>query len=449
MVKLKGSLGWVAAIVLLVSGLPAWAETPAERMERLEKENAALRARVQALEAAMSEVKQLLGKAPAAPAGGTAAQPAPAAKLPIRSKFDVDFYGYVRLDVARDSHKGSPDGNVYSWASPRGAAGSEAQMSVHARQSRLGVNIAGPAFGSARTSAKFEVDFYGLGTDERKAAFMMRHAYATLEFPKADLSILAGQTWDVVSPLFIPTFDFTVGANYGNLGYRRPQLRLTKGFKLSNTTRIDTQVALARNIGGLNVPAIAAPPIDNGAGSGTPDMQGRVGVTFPGINRRPISFGVSGMWGLERWHAVAGDKGKSTDKWIAHLDATVPVNSWITLTGEAWMGANLQTYTGGIGQGVNPTLGFRSIRASGGWINLAMNPFRRLRFNTGYSLDDPRDTDLNNGDRVRNTTVYGNGMYDITRDFSTGMEVIYFKTSYKGAATGNNLRWQLSMQYNF
>ncbi len=438
-------LVWLTVFAALAG---AAGETPTERLARVEQENAALRVRVQALETALSDIKQMLGQRPGAPAGApSAAATKPDPRPAVRSKFEVDFSGYVKLDAAYDTQRGQ-NGNLYYYAEARGASGSDDTLSVTARQSRLTMNVKTPDVAGAKAGARIEVDFYG-DSPENKNAFRMRHGYFEMVWPKLDLGLLAGQTYDIVSPLNVPTQNFAVGNYHGNVGYRRPQLRVTKGFAVGRGTRLETQFGVARNIGRSTPQTTFAPASDTGGDAGIPDVQGRVGVRLAGLGGRATDVGVSGMWGEEQWHAAAGDRGTRADKWLMNLDATVPLNRWATISGEIWMGANLHTYMGGINQGVNTNLGFRAIRATGGWANLALTPLKRTRFNLGYGLDDPRDEDLNAGDRTRNRAVWGNAQWEAVRDVTVGLELMHFRTDYKGRAAGNNLRCQVSLQYSF
>ena len=138
-----------------------------------------------------------------------------------------------------------------------------------------------------------EVDFYG-GGDENKNLPMMRHAYMNLDWPEEQFSVLAGQTFDVISPLWMPTLNYTVGWWQGNIGYRRPQLRLTKGFELAKDVEFKLEAAATRDIGRAN--SFTASYSDTGQDSSIPGLQGRASLTFPGFNSKPTTIGVSGHW---------------------------------------------------------------------------------------------------------------------------------------------------------
>ena len=104
----------------------------------------------------------------------------------------------------------------------------------------------GPKGEDIQTGGRVEIDFYGGGA-ENKSNPMMRHAYLNLDWPKDKFSILAGQTSDVISPLFPDTLNYTVGWWVGNIGYRRPQIRLTKSYTLDKDMELKLEGALAQN----------------------------------------------------------------------------------------------------------------------------------------------------------------------------------------------------------
>src|SRR2546428_344657 len=75
------------------------------------------------------------------------------------------------------------------------------------------------ALANAKTGGKLEVDFYnnGLaGQSESREALRMRHAYLTMKWD--DFTLLAGQTADVISPIYPIVNNDLVMWGAGNLG---------------------------------------------------------------------------------------------------------------------------------------------------------------------------------------------------------------------------------------
>ncbi|MBZ0257432.1 hypothetical protein K8I31_15300, partial [bacterium] len=183
----------------------------------------------------------------------------------VSSKYGANLYGYVKLDsIYDDSH--IKNGNYALYANSEAGNNNDNEFNVTANQTRFGLNLYGPEIGSAVTDGKIEIDFYG-GEAENKPHLRMRHAYAQITWPEYEMSFLAGQTFDVISPLYPSTLNFLVDYAAGNIGYRRPQIRFTKNFSLTDNTDLLLQTALTRTIGDT------VNGVDTGADSGFPSFQ--------------------------------------------------------------------------------------------------------------------------------------------------------------------------------
>ena len=313
-----------------------------------------------------------------------------------------------------------------------------------ARQSRLGLKINGPKDEGLETSGRVEVDFYEGGA-ENKARLMMRHAYMKLDWPDDDFNIIAGQTSDVISPLYPYTLNYSVMWWTGNIGYRRPQLRLTKGLAFNDDVYLRFEGALARTIGNSTT---SFTPGDAGEDAGIPGVQGRVSATLPMFGYKPGTVGVSGHWAKEELDTDATGAHRDFDSWSVNVDVTEPVNKWLTLKGEFFSGENLSAYLGGIGQGIN-TSRYREIGSRGGWIAAGLGPWNKWSFNVGAGMDDVDNADVDAGDLTLNRSIFGNMIYSINKNTQVGFELSHWHTEYKGQGDGDSLRAQTSLIYKF
>ena len=120
-----------------------------------------------------------------------------------KKDFKYKFYGQIRTDLFYNSraNKETVDGLFYMYPLDKlpDADGKDlnatANGSFYVLYTRLGVDVAGPKLGNAKTSAKVEVDFRGSGTTF--STVRVRHAYLNLDWGKS--ALLMGQTWH---PLF-------------------------------------------------------------------------------------------------------------------------------------------------------------------------------------------------------------------------------------------------------
>ena len=352
------------------------------------RENAELRQKVEKLDKDLQEIKKVIIPETKA----TAAQ----APKPVWSNLDIQFYGYLKLDAAYDTSRIN-NGNYAKWVEREDSQDNDNQFSMTANQSRFGMRINGPDDGVINTSGRAEVDFYGGGPAENRAHLMMRHAYMKLDWPENRFNIIAGQTSDVISPLFPSTVNYSVGWWTGNIGYRRPQIRLTKEYGLYTETDLKLEGALARTIGRSN----SITETESGEDSGLPSVQARASLSLPLYGPERTTVGVSGHLGEEEYDITTSGQNKEFTTWSINMDVTQPINKWLSIKGELFTGENLDAYLGGIGQGVitdttRPNH-YEEIGSTGGWIAASLQPWDDLRFNVGGGIDDVDSGQINAG----------------------------------------------------
>ncbi|MGQ9590401.1 MAG: hypothetical protein ACUVYA_08910 [Planctomycetota bacterium] len=414
--------------------------------------------RIEALERRIAELEAERLRAPAAPSGSAKDE-----KESILATLGVQLYGYLKLDAAFDTSRVDV-GDYARWVFSEGgdaakgqARRGDAQFSLTANQTRLGLRFTGPAVAGAETGGLFEIDFYGGGA-ENKPNPMMRKAYLTVAWPDLDVKLLAGQDADLISPLVPETVNYTVLWWVGNIGYRRAQFRATKGFDLGRGARFELAAAATRTVGTSTAFETGA---DTGEDAGFPTAQGRAALSFPLLTSRPTTLGVSGHFGREEYDAPGGVSEK-LDSWSVNCDATIPVLSWLSVKGEGFLGANLDEYLGGIGQGLkivtadldsdgrpDVLVSADEVRSYGGWILASAGPFGGCRFNAGASIDAADPGDLKTGERKRNLTYLGNVFYRLYEAVEVALEVSYWRTEYVGAKHGDALRVQTALIFNF
>jgi hypothetical protein len=323
------------------------------------------------------------------------------------------------------------------------------EFNLTASQTRLGLRVSGPASQTFKSSGLVEFDFYGSAAAENKAGIQMRHAYLVLDWPASRFSILAGQTSDIISPLVPNTLNYTVLWDAGNIGYRRPQIRLTQGIPLGEKASLKLEGGAARTIGRADASGIAGNVnSDSGEDAGAPTGQARVSLTFPFFGPKPTTVGVSGHYGKEEYDTDNTGKNVDFDSQSINLDVTQPVFPWLVVLGELFQGQNLNQYFGGIGQGVNTTAR-KEISADGGWIAINLGPWSKWSFSVGAGLDEVDRDDVVSGNRTRNTCVFGNVLYAFNKNAQFGVEVSRWDTGYKGLGDADDTRAQASFIYKF
>ncbi|MBZ0269809.1 hypothetical protein K8I85_16790 [bacterium] len=357
-------------------------------------------------------------------------------------------YGFVRLDgIVNDSPMNHPQyamwvaGEVDAPSSASTVAKDKGELGIHPRLSRVGVNIGKVSAGNGVTVAgKVEVDFQNGGSESREA-LRMRHAYLTIA--RGSWEILAGQTWDLVSPLFPYVNHDGMMWNSGNTGDRRPQARFTAKSPVGDgSARFAVAVAMPNAINNRDMDGNG---VRDGAYAMLPAVQGLAEVKLASV-----TAGVSGHFHRDRvvTSSVGGLGETDFDaKMIAgHLQ--VSIGGAVTVAGEAFAGENLDDLRGGIGQGINSGAG-KSIGTVGGWGELRLKASPHWTVAAGGSMDDPDDADVSSGMRTRNTAFYGAARLAALDGVQVGLEFIHWQTDYVGGPDGDANRVDLWASRSF
>jgi hypothetical protein len=368
----------------------------------------------------------------------------------IFSSLDVELYGMLKLDSAYDSAK-TNNGNYAGWVESGAKDAHDSQFSMTPKQTRLGIKISGPQNDEFKTSGLVEFDFYGTDAGENKAALLLRHAYLQFDWPKDRFSILAGQTSDLISPLFPSTLNYTVGWWVGNIGYRRPQIRFTKIYALGKNIDWTIAAALTRTIKSTPDKSATDFTADTGRESGLPGIQARTALKFPFFGDKPTEIGFSGHWTKEEFDTDDYGHHVNFDSWSNNIDIIQPVNKWLAFKGELFTGENLSAYFGGIGQGVHKVSSskYNEIASKGGWVAASLGPWGKWSFTLGSGVDKVNKDDVETGSRTLNRNVFGNVIYSLDKNAKVGFELSHWRTEYKGPGDAEDLRAQMSFMYSF
>jgi len=367
---------------------------------------------------------------------------------------ETKFYGYVKLDGSYDQNLTS-HGNFAMWVKPHSYEGDDQQFNMTANQSRLGVKISSKNYGKVELYGQFEVDLYGSVTGgtiaENKGMFMLRHAFFSVK--SGNTKLLAGQTWDLFSPLNAPTLNYPVLWGAGNVGYRRAQVSLFESFAVGPQTQATLSGGVFRTIGSDLTPTFSwsladsnetADGIDDGTDAGIPTVQGRLDINQKFSSGAKLLLGVSGLWGQLKAETNLGHS-NTYETWGVCGSASLSFKSGAGLAGEYYVGSNLGSYMGGILN--NSTID--GTGAAGGWAAawFKLNPKTKMAF--GGGLDTAKEEDIASGSRKNNQSIFGNITYTIVKNASVGFELSQWQTEYKDSDTMKNLRAQTSFMMNF
>ena len=159
-----------------------------------------------------------------------------------QEKFSFKFYGVVRNYACYDTRESLTSNSEQFYYMPKDVKldadgndlNAQPNMMLLSITTRLGLNITGPEFLGAKTSAKIESDFAGFGTSN--SVLRIRQAYAKMDWEHTKL--LVGQAWHPMMGDMMPdVFSLETGAPFTPFS-RTPQVRydyVNKGVTLTAT----------------------------------------------------------------------------------------------------------------------------------------------------------------------------------------------------------------------
>ena len=320
---------------------------------------------------------------------------------------EVTVYGRLKADLIADSADPMPAGEAMQWVDD--AATATKNFVMGASDTRFGIDF---AMGEGLTG-KVEMDLFSMvlfGT--------WRQAYAKMDIGN-DMSLLAGQTRDVFSPLFPDVLNYAEGWYAGNTGAFHPQIR----WEMQKS--------------GVDIQAALSDPIL--ADAAFPDVQWR--VAFKLGDESAVKMGVSGVFGSTDY-----DGGAATESMFGlAVDIEANLGDKLAIRGEYYLGSNLDAYMGGISeQGVKDTLG-----STGLWAHVVIKLSDDLKLNAGMMFDANTDADIVAGERKGNISIFGSLRYQVNENTEAGLEISSWTTDYKGDKAYTDLRIQTSLIVNF
>jgi hypothetical protein len=352
--------------------------------------------------------------------------------------FDYKFYGQVRTDLFYNTRSNSEtvDGLFYMYPldevkDPNGHdLNGVGNGNFYTLYTRLGVDVAGPMLGKAKTSAKVEVDFRGSGTTY--SLFRIRHVYFNLDWGKS--ALLVGQTWHPLYGDVAPEIlNLNMGAPYQPFS-RAPQIRYrftVKNFMLTAAAVWQSQY-LSQGPAGKSQEYIkksCIPEIYIGADYKNGGLLAGVGIEMLSLKPRTEATG-------ENNKKFQVDERITTLSYEAHVKYTN--KDWF-VGAKSVLGSNL-TQASGLGgfgvKSVNERTGeqkYTPIRFSSSWLNVVYGQKWKPGVFVGYAKNLGTSDELYAPDGK--AQLYGTGT-NLDQLVTAGAELTY-----------NVPHWKFGLEY--
>lgn len=460
----------IALLAALAPGsVPAPAQTPAgvealaQRMERLEQQNAELLNEVRLLR---RDVQRLQNPPALAPGAAATAQMEDARLSALEEKLElqtgrlneqdqikvetsqrvpVRLTGMALFNLFANGRHGGGGENPTTASNTPGPAIAGATL----RQSVIGLEFDGPnAVLGGKVRGSFLMDLFGGGGTVLDQQVRLRTASVALQWGTRELMV--GQEKPILSPRE-PNSLAQVGTSpltgAGNLWRWRPQIRFEQKLALGPGEELRARIGVSQTSEtGAIIPAQFAPTLE----PRRPALEGYFQFAHRFDDTRRVEIAPGFHWSTT--HVL----GTSVPSNAFSLDWFVNPTRRVEITGFFFTGKNLANLgAGGVRQGftiltVQPNL-FRVIpvRTRGGWAQVTFLATSRLSFNLYGGQDDPNNRDLLPGGIGKNLAYAANAFYRIAPNVVVGAEVSQVRTRFMSGERPLNNHYDLALAYLF
>jgi hypothetical protein len=340
--------------------------------------------------------------------------------------------GYVKVDFIQDL---DAIGDAFEFktntipVAGSAAAEQSGRTTIHARETRLNLDLRSNGTGTHHFRAFVEGDFYGDGN-----AFRMRHAYG--EFGP----ILGGQTWSTFQDISARalTIDFE-GAD-GEVFLRQAMIRFTHKFEGHWTVAVAAENP---------TPQLSVPSSATGSARATmPDIP-----AFVRYQRGGGHVQVAGLLRQLRFDGTGTTSDEAATGWGINTTFVVPIAPGYQVLGQYVIGEGTGRYIEGLsGQNLdaivtatNDVQGLRTQAWQVGYIHKWSATVKSgLSFSTS-SVDDNASLASSTIDRLKDARA--NVIWTPYRLVDVGGEVLWGERRNKNGATGDAWRLQFAVIY--
>jgi len=359
----------------------------------------------------------------------------------------VQIYGRLELNGA---YEGYPSSAVSTMIPAKGSKDAEGQgqTTLAINRTRLGLNLSGPSKdGEPDLAGRFEADFSGATAHSNfngSSGFRVRQSWGSVKFKDIGLTLLFGQTDDLISPIDPPSVNPSSLNGAGNIGNRRPQVRISQALG-------PAEIAVAATHDRLTDEGKTAPS--------TPAIQGRLGLKLPASwagEKANFAAGVSGHFSRDE-AANADDENRAArgpSSYSFNVDLSLPIIDVLALTGEFFTGQNLRRYgDGSLGKNTaHGDDGKDGTKSIGWWTALGLKLPANFSLATGTGMESISGDESKAAAGIEsNMFIFGNVAYNFTSAAKLTLEYTNLAATYDSDSKndGSLNRVELNFRYDF
>jgi hypothetical protein len=453
-------LAWLAALAW--PSLAAAQTTPdmaavLDKLDRIERQNAALNDRVRALEEQLAALRAAPGPATAASATPAPPEtphiPTPDERLDVQQqrieeqaqtkveasqKFPIRLTGMVLFNTFLDSRQ-SGGADYPTVAAATGTSHAGATL----RQSIIGLEYRGPkTFWGGQVHGNLQMDFY---TSTNTLAQSLRIRTASIEIDWAHDSLMVGLEKPIFNPRE-PASLAQVGVSpltgAGNLWLWLPQVRLEHDLGFTASSGVRAQLGVVET---KESPAYSGSVFTGAVEPSRPGLEGRFEFYYKLDGERRFEFAPG--FHLSTTHVA----GLSVPSQVVSADWFF--NPWqrVELTGALFAGHNVANLgTGGINEGF-AVFGrdATAIGAAGGWGQITLHAAPRADLHLFVGRQEYNSWVLDPGDTFRNFQFGANVFFRLAPNVLLGPEISQLRTYLLNQSIRINNHYDLALAYLF
>ena len=385
---------------------------------------------------------------------GNAQSPKPILSL-ADSSVHVFFGANLKTTMLLTNRRPAPSTGTAYLLLPKDATGVEGTFDLNARASTIYLAADGPTLGSFKLGTK--MIFYVI-RDLADPAYGLLPALMYVDMKNDQWRFAVGQQVDVFAERIPNMIDgYFALASSGCAGNSsRGQLRATRYIETGKKSKVSITVAASQPVSTYFSKDLR----NNSENNGVPNFEWAVKYEAgkdenAWVPYNAVELAISGITGSYRVF-----KNDTLGGGIVNSRINKPQVNGICgeyafrlgkrfgIQGEVYSGQALGNYLGAIMQttkGPND----KEIRSNGFWAEAAYYWQKNLQSRFGYGQDECNKQDLMGAGVWKNSTFFGNVIWDINKTVSTGIELTHKSTQYLGLKDNQGITFMWMFQYSF
>lgn len=344
----------------------------------------------------------------------------------------------VKSTLLLTSKRPTPGNGTAYLLLPKDGTGVEGSFDLNARASNIYLAAIGPKIGSFQTGAKM---VFNVIRDLSDPAYGFLPALLYVDVKNDDWRFAVGQQVDVFSERIPNMVDgyFALAASGCAGNSSRGQIRATRFIPTSGKSKLSLTLAASQPV----TTYFSKDLKNNSESNGVPNVEWAIKFESgkdpnAWVPYHAVELAVSGVSGSYRVFKNDTLSGVIVNSRINQPKVSgicgeyaFRLSKRIGIQGEWYAGQALGNYMGTI---LQTTKGIydKEIRSAGFWTEAALYWQKNLQTRIGYGQDECNTDDLKGIGVWKNSTLFGNIIWDINNAMSTGLELTYKKTRYLG-----------------